>query len=439
MVNFPYEFGSKLRDELTIYYKKNNIPEPSEISRLYQGRKNETFLESELDLITSLSLDRDTVKYIDYFNNIKELHFESEKGISNVDLIRVLKKYKDIEKLSIIGQRGIQHFDLSNNKKLVELNISSNRDLFKVDGLDKLNDLYEFKFYNNTSYKFNDQLVEDALSVAERIAKIELDVLLYPRLLEYFEDKSISSTRMMFLLDSIKWTEDIGVYNINSLTYNNDEMAWIYENAKKVVDSYIKKNDDDKTKFAVLYEWMCENVKYDGLALDTSDRIHRSGNLVYGKAGGVNGTYNALIYKECVCQGYSKAMQLLLEIAGITSWDIPCYTREDTIKNVLDSEKLSGDHSIIKVNLDGTCYYSDVTWDASMFQNGRDRKYFLLSKDDISKDHKLQGENEVVLYGSSINENEFKRLIATAKSRFKKDELNEMFENEHVDETHKQY
>ncbi|UKI26447.1 MAG: hypothetical protein L6V91_06570 [Bacilli bacterium] len=35
-----------------------------------------------------------------------------------------------------------------------------------------------------------------------------------------------------------------------------------------------------------------------------------------------------------------------------------------------------GDHSILKVNIDGQCYYSDVTWDANRFQHDRERQYF---------------------------------------------------------------
>ena len=77
------------------------------------------------------------------------------------------------------------------------------------------------------------------------------------------------------------------------------------------------------------------------------------------------------------------------------------------------------DHSILKVNLNGKIYYSDITWDAGRFQKGKNRNYFLLSKSDISKDHRLLGEAKVFDAGKSVSSQKQEELLKFATERIK--------------------
>ena len=134
------------------------------------------------------------------------------------------------------------------------------------------------------------------------------------------------------------------------------------------------------------------------------------------------------MFHSCVCQGYSKTMQLLLKLVGIHAFDIGCVAEENS--SSLVSISINGevaanndDHSILKVNLNGKIFYSDVTWDAGRFQRNKPRKYFLLSKKDMSIDHKLTGEQPVIDYGISLSMDEQYELLKFAQDRIRSADL----------------
>ena len=76
-----------------------------------------------------------------------------------------------------------------------------------------------------------------------------------------------------------------------------------------------------------------------------------------------------------------------------------------------------------QVNLNGKIFYSDVTWDAGRFQRNKPRKYFLLSKKDMSIDHKLTDEQHVIDYGISISMAEQYELLKFAQDRIRSADL----------------
>lgn len=76
---------------------------------------------------------------------------------------------------------------------------------------------------------------------------------------------------------------------------------------------------------------MCENVKYDYDALD-KNFIHFTNGLASGRKRGTNGTVNGLVYHSCVCQGFTKTMQMLLKLSDISK-DHNLIGEEQTINN----------------------------------------------------------------------------------------------------------
>lgn len=91
---------------------------------------------------------------------------------------------------------------------------------------------------------------------------------------------------------------------------------------------------------------------------------------------------NALGERVCVCDGYSKAFQLLCKGVGIE-----CIYVSGTTEGGSDSG-----HSWNKVKLDGEWYNIDVTWDDPLPDGGPDPNdisyaYFLISDKDISVNH----------------------------------------------------
>jgi len=416
MIRIDYSIGKRIRDNLDLIYKKNKISIPDEIANLHYGQRAENFLEEEFDLIEELRIDRKTLDYLYLFKNLKSIILDLSDGLTQEELTLLLSKYPNLEKLTIDGQSKIQSINLSNNPNISELTITNNPDLIKIYGLDKLNDLYKLSFYNNYSYRHNKELVLNAIKLAKNIGIIELDVLLYKDVICTMDELGLDSYEKDMLLTSFKWKEDVGVYTVDShITYNSREMKQIYTKAMEFIKTNIKDTDTDMEKFAIIYEWFCENVKYD--------------DNKKSKINGNNGTYNSIVLNECVCQGYTKGIQFLLKLVGIYSFDIACICDDNKLRNNIKSvngeRRLSeGDHSIIKVNLDGKVYYSDVTWDADNYQKDRERRYFLLNKEDISTDHKLISEEETLSYEKSIEKSEFDRLMRLARIRLKRSETN---------------
>jgi transglutaminase/protease-like cytokinesis protein 3 len=177
---------------------------------------------------------------------------------------------------------------------------------------------------------------------------------------------------------------------------------------------------------------MCENVKYD---YDSLNSMHMSGDkfslngremrIVSGVAADTNGTVTPFIKKACVCQEYTKAMQFLCKMVDIPVFDALCAinTPHEKTPHILFNEpdeiKASNeDHSIQKVNLDGNIYYSDLTWDACYYQAGlTNNKYFLLSHDDISKDHPFVNEKAPAIINKSASIDKRNELLSFARVR----------------------
>lgn len=84
--------------------------------------------------------------------------------------------------------------------------------------------------------------------------------------------------------------------------------------------------------------------------------------------------YGALVSGRAVCQGYTKAFQLLLSEVGINSVNVSGFG-----ENV--------EHIWNAVRLDGDWYYTDVTWDDSDKRLSYD--YFNITTKQLKKTHKI--------------------------------------------------
>ena len=88
--------------------------------------------------------------------------------------------------------------------------------------------------------------------------------------------------------------------------------------------------------------------------------------------------YGALVKGDAVCEGYTRAMQLLLYEFGINSTTVTGYAGQPHMWNL--------------VELDGKWYHLDVTWNDT--NNGYRHTYFNLTDPGISKDHIINADFE---------------------------------------------
>ncbi len=111
-----------------------------------------------------------------------------------------------------------------------------------------------------------------------------------------------------------------------------------------------------------LHDLLCQRVTYSD---DENDA------MVYT-------AYGALVNRKALCEGYSRAMQLLLNEFGILS---------TTVSGVAAQEG----HMWNLVNLDGSWYHLDVTWnDADDFIS---HEYFNITDSEIAADHTFSADH----------------------------------------------
>lgn len=417
MIHLPYTFGEKVRSAIDKYRDKNNLDTPEEIKKLYN--KNEHFLESEFDLVEELYITEEAIQYLHLFKNVKVLNITCAHQFTNEEVQKIINTYPNLEELNVANQNKITYLNLEEQPNLQELTIHSNKNLSRILGLRDLSNLFEIIVYDNPELLevYNKLLCAKVLKESLHGTRCKLDLLYIKELLELLP--SNISQEQLKLLD-IKFVEQLKDNTIiENIEHSVAQTIFVYENAKEIVEKYTKETDTPKQKFAIINEWLCQNVIYDHDGMER--QIHVSNGQQRGIKGGTNSCINAILYKTCVCQGYTKAAQLLLKIAGIESYDVGCVaTDDDNVRKTLryGERKISySDHSILRVLFpNNEEYYSDITWDAGKIQDGKPRENFLLSKEDISKKHQLEGEEEIKT-SKTISLVEEEALLKFAKKR----------------------
>lgn len=121
-------------------------------------------------------------------------------------------------------------------------------------------------------------------------------------------------------------------------------------------------SDFGKEKF--FHDYICKNTVYD---LSTYEDFGDS-------------AYSALVDGKAICEGYARALKMLLDACGIYSYLV--------IGNTENDEGETEGHMWNVVSVDGELYHVDVTWDDSDGELGELMYlYFNLTDEDIRKDH----------------------------------------------------
>jgi transglutaminase/protease-like cytokinesis protein 3 len=121
----------------------------------------------------------------------------------------------------------------------------------------------------------------------------------------------------------------------------------------------IEKITSDREKVRAVYDYICTNVKYDFVHVNSSHYYKDST------------AYAALVQNYASCQGYAVAVFRLLKAAGVE-----CTVVTGTGINK-DGE--SEFHAWNKVLVDGEYLNIDATWDAGKL----DYDYFLINDDEF--------------------------------------------------------
>ncbi|NFD31519.1 DUF5050 domain-containing protein [Clostridium botulinum] len=133
---------------------------------------------------------------------------------------------------------------------------------------------------------------------------------------------------------------------------------------QSIINNVITKDMSELQKEMAIHDYIVLNTKYDEEALNGNI----SSELIFT-------SYGCLVNNFAVCDGYAKAMQLLLNKVGVY-----------TIRVTGDGNGVSHAWNIVRIN--GKNYQVDATWNDPVPDSGYVRyKYFNMSDADIAKDH----------------------------------------------------
>ena len=137
-------------------------------------------------------------------------------------------------------------------------------------------------------------------------------------------------------------------------TYNDSEIKYIENYIQNFIDNNINDNMSKYDKIKIFHDHIINNTIYD-----------KSSNQDSSNA------YNLLTTGKSICGGYSDVMSVYLNMIGIQNYKI---TSENHVWNL--------------VNLDGSWYHLDLTWDDPVASDGNQyllHNFFMIKSDELLK------------------------------------------------------
>lgn len=338
-------------------------------------------------------------------------------SISDEDVMTI-EKCRNLKRLDIVNQTNISEINLTALPGLESVNISKNANLETINGIDKLPELYYLECFGNKSLQEIKGLDK---AIAERdLDTLKLDVLLFPKAIGYRFDGSYNqqAVNAMENIMHISWQESIRTRKPIQISHNN--MLAMHNKACEILEHNVPRLSSTVNKVVAVEKYLAENVVYDTKSLKHNHTRTSEGplglHMRQGPDFGANGAYNCIMFNSCVCEGYTRGEQYLLELCGIKTRNIHCISGRDTMgmsdnKKALDNFQVfnlpdDGYHSIVRID-DCYCMYSDPCWNAGCWQEGnKSLPYTLLTKSEISKDHTLSFEERNI--GEAIKQDRSK-------------------------------
>ncbi len=188
-----------------------------------------------------------------------------------------------------------------------------------------------------------------------------------------FLDTSFENSNAFNLASVFKTSQNKVVKVVFEYTkYNKEENEKRNKQLNDVVSSLVKQINKKETEFdkiLFIHDYLINTCKYSLKDIKGDENINKSIFTAYG----------ALIEKEAVCSGYSKAFSLLCYKSGIQSMIVTGKSKGENPQN----------HMWNMVKCDGEWYHIDVTWDDSLqIKTNENRyEYFNVDTKTIEKDH----------------------------------------------------
>lgn len=392
MIKLPMDLGLEVIKELR---KKGYEPRQNNM-----GLLSLEFTQEELNKITELEFINpraDSLAGLEHLLNLRTLRIRTtgntayrkeNASISDKDITRI-SNATSLRHLTIENQSAITWINLDKLLELEELCIIRNTLVDEIDGLDRLKKLKDISIYGNKNLyqvKGITTLIKE-----NELDSLELDLLSYP------EVEPLRNQLMhMINCDFVE-----AISGEKRVTYTCAQADLFHQKCLVIMEKIKRQSPNRRTIIVGIEKYLAENVTYDDDGRENPNRVHTENGRRRGKNGGTNSAYNGIMFGSCVCEGYTRAIQYLLKIIGIKTANVHCISGANKIRinrnyhNVISLPD-DGYHSIIRID-DENMLYCDPCWDALQWQHGfQTLPYCLLTKEEISKDHTLSFEEDIV-------------------------------------------
>lgn len=156
--------------------------------------------------------------------------------------------------------------------------------------------------------------------------------------------------------------------------YEANTISIALENKIQEIISGLPPFATDYEKELYLHDYICDNTAYD-------DSTYQNGG---------DTAHSSLIDGKSICEGYARAMQILLDTVGIKNYLV---VGDGTSAGVTEP------HMWNIVEIDGYNYHLDVTWNDSVTKDSDGYFYFNVTDDYIFRDHSnLEPEQNNCIY-----------------------------------------
>lgn len=173
----------------------------------------------------------------------------------------------------------------------------------------------------------------------------------------------------------------------------NSRDQQVYSKAQSIIEQVVKPGMTEYQKEKALHDYIVLNTRYDYdnlLNNSIPDDSYRA--------------YGALMNGVAVCQGYSEAMYILLNMAGVEN---------QLVVGTANSEKGPISHAWNAVKINGKYYMLDTTWDDPVpDKSGRvNYDYFNVTSAQLAKDHTWEQASAPVCTATAENYFLINRLV----------------------------
>ncbi|MBB4823318.1 transglutaminase-like putative cysteine protease [Sporosarcina luteola] len=215
-------------------------------------------------------------------------------------------------------------------------------------------------------------MIRDALLNAQTTAHFDTSEVSYKDVGNIIHEVLRENPAILYYQDAKIWSDGNiqFTYSVPVATVK-DHQKQLHTKVKSVLKSVNKPRSSDFEKVKAIHDYLVHNVAYDGQNYKRKT-VPASSYSAYG----------SLINGIAVCDGYTKAAQLLMNQLGIENHYVSGFANGE-------------EHSWNLVKLDGNYYHLDITWDDPL----PDRKgtmrytYFLVTADYLKKDHSWEEKN----------------------------------------------